>query len=34
MDGLRVPEGVGGGKAQYPAGGLTGQGRREGVSWG
>lgn len=25
---------VGGGKAQYPAEGLTGRGRREGVSWG
>ena len=28
-DGLMVPEGVGGGKAQYPAGALTGRGRRE-----
>lgn len=34
MDGLMAPEGVGGGRAQYPAGALTGRGRREGVSWG
>lgn len=32
MDGLMSPEGAGAGKAQYPAGGLAGRGRTEGVS--